>query len=281
MDSVIFHDGKWHEDANPALMGALDQAFWMSTMVFDGARAFGGCAPDLDRHCRRLIASAKSLLMNPPVTAEAVEALCREAIAKFEPGAHLYVRPMIWAKGGFIVPEPDSAVFALAVHRSPVPEFKGMSVCLSSRRRPAADMAPTDAKASCLYPNTQRAVKEAEQRGFDGCVLLDPWDNVAELATSNIWIVKDGVALTPAANGTFLAGVTRARVMGLLRQAGVEVREATLKWDDVASADEVFTTGNYSKVQTITRVEERRLQPGPVARKARDLYWEFARTQPA
>lgn len=281
MDSLVYYDGEWREDSNPGVMGALDQAIWMSTTVFDGARAFDGWAPDLDAHCRRLLASARSLLMTPPVTAEAVEALCREAIGRFEPGAHLYVRPMIWARGGFIVPEADSAVFALIVHRSPVPEFKGMSVCLSTRRRPAPDMAPTDAKASCLYPNTQRAVKEATERGFDGCVLLDPWDNVAELATSNIWIVKDGVALTPAANGTFLAGVTRARVMGLLRQAGVEVREATLKWDDVASADEVFTTGNYSKVQTITQVEERRLQPGPVARKARDLYWEFARTQPA
>lgn len=280
MDTVVFYDGKWREDANPALMGALDQAFWMGTMVFDGARAFDGCAPDLDRHCARLIASARSLLMTPPVTAEEVEALCREAIRKFEPGAHLYVRPMIWARGGFIVPEPDSAVFGLAVHRAPVPEFKGMSVCLSTRRRPAPDMAPTDAKASCLYPNTQRAVKEAEQRGFDGCVLLDPWGNVAELATSNIWIAKDGVALTPAANGTFLAGVTRARVTELLRAAGVEVREATLTWDDVMSADEAFSTGNYSKVQAITRIEDRQLQPGPIARKARELYWEFAKTQP-
>jgi branched-chain amino acid aminotransferase len=281
MDNVVFYDGKWHEGANPALMGALDQAFWMGTMVFDGARAFDGCAPDLDRHCRRLIASAKSLLMLPPVTADEVEALCREAIRRFEPGAHLYVRPMIWAKGGFILPEPDSAVFGLVVHRAPVPEFKGMAVCLSTRRRPSAEMAPTDAKASCLYPNTQRAVKEAAERGFDGCVLLDPWENVAELATSNLWIAKDGVALTPAPNGTFLSGVTRARVMGLLREAGVECREATLKWADVMAADEVFTTGNYSKVQTITRVEDRRLQPGPIARRARDLYWEFAKSQPA
>jgi branched-chain amino acid aminotransferase len=280
METVIWHDGRWHEDANPPLMGGLDQAFWMSTVVFDGARAFDGWAPDLDRHCERLLRSARSLLMNPPVEAAFVERLCREAIRKFEPGAHLYVRPMIWAREGFILPEADSADFALAVLRAPVAEFSGMSVCLSSQRRPGPDMAPTDAKASCLYPNTQRAVTEAKARGFDGCVLLDPWDNVAELATSNIWIARDGVALTPAANGTFLAGVTRARVMALLREAGVEVREATLKWADVMAADEVFTTGNYSKVQAITRVEDRRLQPGPIARKARELYWAFARTQP-
>lgn len=281
METVVWFDGRWHEDSNPALLGGLDQASWMSTMVFDGARAFDGYAPDLDLHCERLLRSARSLLMNPPVEAAFVERLCREAIAKFEPGAHLYVRPMIWARDGFILPEADSAVFALVVHRAPLPEFKGISVCLSTRRRPAPDMAPTDAKASCLYPNTQRAVLEAKQRGFDGCILLDPWGNVAELATSNVWIARGGVAVTPEPNGTFLAGVTRARVMALLRDAGVEVREEKLSWDDVMAADEVFSTGNFAKVQSIVRVEDRALQPGPIVRKARELYWEFARTQPA
>src|SRR5690606_2797816 len=157
MDSVVFYDGKWHEGAGPPLLGGLDQAFWMSTVVFDGARAFDGHAPDLDAHCRRLIASAKSLLMNAPIAAEEVEALCREAIRKFEPGAHLYVRPMIWAKGGFILPDPDSAVFALVVHRSPAPAVGGISVCRSTRRRPATEVAPTHPKASSLHPHPNGA----------------------------------------------------------------------------------------------------------------------------
>src|SRR3546814_6001125 len=72
-------------------------------------------------------------------------------------------------------------------------------------------MAPTDAKASCLYPNSARALNEASKRGFDNAVVLDALGNVAELATANLWIAKDGVAVTPAPNGTFLNGITKQR----------------------------------------------------------------------
>jgi branched-chain amino acid aminotransferase len=137
-------------------------------------------------------------------------------------------------------------------------------------------MAPTDAKASCLYPNSARALIDAAKRGFDNAVVLDCNNNVAELATANIWIGKDGAAHTPVANGTFLNGVTRQRVAALYREAGVEVHERTITWADVMEADEVFTTGNLSKVMPITRVEDRDLQPGPLFRQARELYWEFA-----
>ncbi len=137
-------------------------------------------------------------------------------------------------------------------------------------------MAPTNAKASCLYPNSGRALVEAAERGFDNAVVLDGTGNVAELATANIWIAKDGAAHTPAANGTFLAGITRNRVAKLLREAGVTVHERTITWDEVLAADEVFTTGNYIKVLPITCVETRDLQPGPVYRQAREAYWDWA-----
>jgi branched-chain amino acid aminotransferase len=89
-------------------------------------------------------------------------------------------------------------------------------------------------------------------------------------------MVKDGVVSTPATNGTFLAGITRARAIALLRDAGVTVLETTLRYADFQSADEIFSTGNYTKVAPITRIDERNLQPGPFYRRARELYWEFA-----
>jgi len=100
--------------------------------------------------------------------------------------------------------------------------------------------------------------------------------NVAELTTANIFMVKDGVVLTPASNGTFLSGITRRRTIMLLRDAGYEVQEKTLQLEDFHDADEMFATGNYSKVMPINKFEDRNLQPGPVAKKARELYWEFA-----
>ncbi|MGB8121144.1 MAG: aminotransferase class IV, partial [Pseudolabrys sp.] len=127
-----------------------------------------------------------------------------------------------------------------------------------------------------LYPNNARALIETQARGFGNCVVLDLFGNVAELATANIFIGKDGVVFTPAPNGTFLNGITRQRVIKLLREAGVSVVETTLSYRDIQTADEIFSSGNYSKVMPVNRIEERSLQPGPLYRKARELYWDYA-----
>jgi branched-chain amino acid aminotransferase len=278
--AIFWHDGRWYEDRQPKLLGPMDHAMWMASLAFDGARAFEGLAPDLDRHCARLIDSTRKMLLEPTMTADQVLELCRQAIRRLPREVPVYVRPMFYAMRGFVTPEPESTEFALAVYASPMPEPKGMSVCFSSYRRPARDAAPTDAKAGCLYPNMQRALVEAAGRGFDNGITLDASANVAELATANLWIAKDGVALTPASNGTFLAGITRQRVIQLLREAGTEVQETTLSRQDILDADEVFSTGNYGKVLPITKVEDRHYQAGRIYQKARELYFEFASTQP-
>jgi branched-chain amino acid aminotransferase len=155
-------------------------------------------------------------------------------------------------------------------------EPRGFSITLSPFRRPTQDTMPVDAKAGCLYPNNARALFEAQARGVDNAVVCDMLGNVAELATSNIFMVKGGVVYTPIPNGTFLAGITRQRVIGLLRENGVSVMETTLKYGDLQSADEIFSTGNYSKVVPVTRIDDRKLDFGPIYKKARELYWAFA-----
>ena len=85
--------------------------------------------------------------------------------------------------------------------------------------------------------------------------------------------------MTPAANGTFLNGITRQRVIKLLRDSGVTVLETTLAYRDFEKADEIFTSGNFGKVQPIIKIDERDLQPGPMFRKARELYWDFAHSR--
>ena len=119
-------------------------------------------------------------------------------------------------------------------------------------------------------------MREAGSKGFANAVMLDPDGKVAEFANANVWIAKDGVARTPVPNGTFLNGLTRQRVMQLLRDDGVEVEEASLTFEDILEADEVFNTGNFAKVMPCTRVEDRELQPGPIYQRARRLYFEYA-----
>jgi branched-chain amino acid aminotransferase len=279
MTPIHYIDGQW-VDGNPPILGPMTHATWMASVVFDGARAFDGVMPDLDLHCQRLIDSAVTFGMKPVLSAGEVVEIAQTGVARFPAGTHLYIRPMFWAEKGadkfFVMPDPESTRFCCSLHEAQLPEPGDFAVCLSSFRRPTPSMAPTLAKASCLYPNSGRALVEAADRGFDNCVMLDANGNVAELATANIWIAKNGAAHTPVPNGTFLCGITRNRVARLLRKAGTTVHERTITWDDVMDADEVFTTGNYIKVLPITRVESRDLQPGPVYRQARELYFDWA-----
>ncbi len=272
--TITFANGKWH-DGEPQLLRPQAHGVWLSSMVFDGARAIAGKTPDLDRHCARLIASAGVMGLAPDRTAEEIEGLAKEGVAKFANDAELYICPMFFAEEGFITPDPETTRFVLNVIEAPIPEPTGFRACLTRYRRPARDMAPTAAKASCLYPNVARGVAEARGKGFDVGVVLDPNGNVAEFSYTNLFMVKDGVVRTPAINGTFLNGVTRQRIIAELGEAGHTVDERSIDFEELLDADEVFATGNYAKVVPCTRVEDRELQPGPVYTLARELYFKF------
>jgi branched-chain amino acid aminotransferase len=273
-----FYEGDWHE-GNLPIMGVRDHATWLCSSVFDGARTFEGVSPDLDLHCERVNASAQTMHLNPVLSTGTWLELVRDGIKRFDKEAALYIRPMYWAEHSgalLIAPDPQSTKWCLSVYEAPMRKPDGFSITLSPYRKPSLECMPVNAKAGCLYPNNARALIETQARGFGNCVVLDLFGNVAELATANIFIGKDGVVFTPVPNGTFLKGITRQRVIKLLREAGVSVVETTLSYRDIQTADEIFSSGNYSKVMPVNRIEERSLQPGPLYRKARELYWDYA-----
>lgn len=275
MKELNYIDGAWVE-GNPPLIGPLSHAAWMASTVFDGARYFEGVAPDLDLHCERMIASAKAMDLAPMVTAKEIEELVWHGLQRFDRDAAVYIRPMFYAETGFVAPDPESTRFVLSLFEAAMPPAAGFSACLSPYRRPTPESAPTDAKAACLYPNAGRALRDAMNRGFDNGVVLDPIGHVAEFATANLFMAKDGEVATPYANGTFLNGITRQRVIRLLAESGVTVAERPVGLPELMAADEIFSTGNFAKVVPLTRIEDRDLQPGPVYTKARELYWRFA-----
>jgi branched-chain amino acid aminotransferase len=278
MDALFWHDGQWLTE-NPKLLGPADHAFWMASMVFDGARAFHGVIPDLELHCRRVVRSAEKMLMQPQLDAERIQQLCTEGVARFPAGSELYIKPMFYCADGFLLPDAAKTLFVLHIFKVPMPGDQGFTACFSSYLRSWSLMAPTDAKASCLYPNGQRAIKEALDKGFDNAVMCDGDGNVAEFATANLWLAKNGRVATPVDNGTFLNGITRQRVLKLLRDDGVTVEERSVTREDVLAADEVFSTGNYGKVVHVRNFEDRDLPYGPIARRAHALYMQWAHAQ--
>ncbi|KQT45223.1 aminotransferase [Aureimonas sp. Leaf454] len=277
--TVTFVDGSWVE-GNPGLVGPRSHAMWLGSSVFDGARWFDGLAPDLDLHAERVNRSALALGLAATVSAADIVRLAKDGLQRFDGTTAVYIRPMYWAEeGGYMgVPaDAGSTRFCLCLYESPMISPSGFTLGLSPFRRPTPESAPTAAKAGCLYPNSGRAILEAKARGFDNALLLDAVGNVAETGTSNVFMAKGGVVYTPIPNGTFLNGITRQRVIALLRADGVEVIEKSLTVSDFLTADEVFSTGNHSKVVPVTGFEGSSFQPGRFYEQARASYMAFAR----
>ncbi|HMQ92472.1 MAG TPA: branched-chain amino acid aminotransferase [Amaricoccus sp.] len=276
--SATFYQGRWH-DGDAPILGASDHGAWQGTMVFDGARFFEGVTPDLDRHCARLIASATAMGLAAPLGAEEIEALLLEGVRRMGADRALYLRPMMWSREGspaIIDALPDSTAFAVCIEDLPLRGRAPFALGVSPYRRPGPDCAITEAKAACHYPNNARILREARTRGFDNALSLDPEGKVAETASTNVFLVRDGVVMTPVPNGTFLDGITRQRIIALLRADGVAVVEASLDVADFAAAEEIFLTGNANKVVPVTRFEQRELPSTRVAERAMALYRGFA-----
>ena len=276
---LTYFDGTWQK-GNVPIINAADHGAWLGSNVFDGARYFNGVAPDLLAHCQRVNNSAEALMLKPSVETNDMVEIIWEGLKQYEADAAVYIRPMYWAIDGdltAIVPNQESVGFAICLEQIPLaPESKTVSLTKTKFRRPVLEDAVVNAKAGCLYPNNARMLVEARSKGFSNALVTDAMGNVAETATANIFMVKDGEVFTPIPNGTFLSGITRARHISNLNAADVKVHETVLTYTDFETADEIFMSGNMNKVTAVTAFEDFQFQIGSVTKKVRDLYWDWA-----
>ena len=277
-----YFNGTWH-DGDKYILRAADHGAWLGSSVFDGARFFEGATPDLLLHCERVNNSAKAMMLDPAVTPEEMVEIIKEGLSSFDKSTSVYIRPMYWALDGaesLVLPKENSTAFSICLEQIPMASAT-VSATLSRTkfRRPVLEDNVVNAKAGCLYPNNARMLAEARSKGFTNALVADAAGNVAETATANIFMVKDGEVLTPIPNGTFLAGITRARHIQNLREYGKKVSETVLSFRDFEEADEVFMTGNMTKIMPVTAFEDKNYQVGSIAKLARELYWDWSRSQ--
>ena len=274
-----YFEGRWH-DGDVAIMKAADHGAWLGSGVFDGARSVAGLAPDVLAHCERVNNSARALMLTPTVSAAEMVDIIREGLTAYAADAAVYIRPMYWGIDGdasAIVPQSKLTGFAICLEEIPLADAAASVTLTRTRfRRPVLESSVVNAKAGCLYPNNARMLVEARSKGFGNALVADAMGNVAETATSNVFMAKDGEVFTPIANGTFLAGITRARHMENLRQDGTRVHECVLSFEDFEAADEVFLSGNMHKVTPVTAFDDQQYQIGPIARRVREMYWDWA-----
>ena len=277
-----YFEGRWH-DGDVAIMKAADHGAWLGSGVFDGARSVAGLAPDVLAHCERVNNSARALMLTPTVSAAEMVDIIREGLTAYAADAAVYIRPMYWGLDGdatAVVPKSDTVGFCICLEQIPLaPPDRTARLTTTQFRRPVLADNVTNAKAGCLYPNNARMLAEARRKGFGNALVADSMGNVAETATANIFMAKDGEVFTPIANGTFLAGITRARHITNLSNDGIKIHETVLTFDDFHAADEVFMSGNMHKVTAISAFDDTHFQLGPITRKVREMYWDWAATQ--
>ena len=274
-----YFEKNWHK-GNIPIMNAADHGSWLGSTVFDGARYFNGVAPDLLAHCERLNQSEKAMGLVPTYSEKEIYDLILEGLTNYTKQSAVYIRPMYWGIGnGYSAIVPDAANIGFCICLEEIPMASDANTTTLTRtnfHRPILTDNLCNAKAGCLYPNNARMLQEASTKGFNNALVADAVGNVAETATSNVFLVKDGEIFTPIPNGTFLAGITRSRHIQNLKSDGYQVNECVLKFEDFSRADEVFLTGNMTKITPVSLYDDIKYEIGPVTKRARSLYFDWA-----
>jgi branched-chain amino acid aminotransferase len=248
--------------------------------VFDGARYFDGVTPDLLNHCERVNRSASALMINPTIDPADMVTAIHEGLKSYSADTPVYIRPMYWALTGDetgILPSQEDTGFAICLEQIPMaPPEASTTLTRTSFRRPVLEDNVVNAKAGCLYPNNARMIAEARSKGFKNALVADAMGNVAETASANVFMVKDGEVFTPIPNGTFLAGITRARHIKHMKENGIKVHETVLSFQDFHDADEIFLSGNMMKVTPVTAFDDSQYEIGKITNQVREMYWDWA-----
>ena len=285
--AYIWFNGKlvpWEK----ATVHVLAHALHYGSSVFEGIRAYatpqGVAIFRLGDHTRRLYDSAKIYRIQIPFQPGQISAACRETIAANGLRKGAYLRPVAFRGYGEIgvvpkiEPPVDVAVAAwewgkYLGHES---EAEGVDVCVSSWQRMAPNTLPAMAKAGGNYLSSQLISLEAKRLGFAEGIALTTGGMVSEGGGENLFLVKDGVLLTPAIAHSVLGGLTRDTVMHLARDLGIEVRETAVPRELLYLADELFFTGTAVEVTPIRSVDRITVgagNRGPVTEKIQQAFF--------
>jgi branched-chain amino acid aminotransferase len=280
----IWRDGQFVDWAD-ATIHVMSHAVHYGSSVFEGIRCYetpqGGAIFRLEDHIRRLFDSARIYRMTIPHTPDALCQASVDTVVANELRA-CYLRPLSIRTGEQMGVNPlgtpiETFIIAWQWGRYLGAEAlsSGVDVCVSSWRRAAPDTFPSLAKAGGNYLNSQLTKMEAKLDGFAEGISLDSFGYVAEGSGENLFLVRDGVLLTPPASAAILNGITRDSVMTIARDLGIPVREQQIPREMLYLADECFFTGTAAEltpIRSVDRIPVGEGMPGPVTRAIQERY---------
>ncbi len=285
----IWMDGEL-VDWDQAKVHVLTHTLHYGSGVFEGIRAYatdrGPAVFRLTEHMRRLHDSANLLMMDIPYSVEELVEATKETI-RVNGVDSCYVRPIAFLGYGEMglnpLPSPvqvSIAVWPWGTYLGDEGVKNGVRMKISTWRRMDPNINPVAAKGTGVYINSSLAKVEALKGGYDEAILLNMAGTVSEATGENVFVVKNGVLLTPPLSSGALEGLTRDTVMTIARDLGYEVREQTLLRTDLYLADEAFLCGTAAEIVPMRSVDDREIgEPGEITRKIQETYFAIVHGQ--
>ena len=273
-----------------ATVHVLTHSLHYGSGVFEGIRAYptgrGPAVFRLTDHMRRLHDSAALLQIDLPYSVEELVEATKETIRANKLDS-CYIRPIAFLGYGEMGLNPLPCVVNVSIAVWPWGTYlgdegikHGVRMKISTWRRMDPNINPVAAKGTGIYINSSLAKVEALHGGYDEAILLNTTGTVAEATGENVFIVKNGILVTPPLHAGALEGITRDSVMVIARDLGYEVREHPLLRTDLYTADEAFLCGTAAEVVPIREVDDHEIgEPGEATRKIQEAYFATVRGQ--
>jgi branched-chain amino acid aminotransferase len=288
-DLICYFEGNW-VPMREAKVSVMTHAFMYGTATFEGIRGYWNedqgklYGLRVREHVERIRQSCRILFMKDVPSVDELTRLIVETVRRNGFREDVYIRPSFYkstAAIGVRLHDLENQLYIIALpFGNYIDTESGVRVMTSTWRRNADDALPARGKIVGGYVNMAFQKTEAELNGFDEAVVLTADGHVNEASAANIFVVRDGVALTPPVSDDLLEGVTRRALMELLGNEGIPVEVRSIDRSELYVADEAFLCGTGVQVSPIVEVDHRPVgsgEIGPIGRLVRDRYFDAVR----
>ncbi len=273
-----------------ARVSILTHSFLYGTAVFEGIRAYWNTDQGqlyglfIREHVERLRQNCRMLLMDPLPSVDEIASIILETVRRNGFRQDVYIRPGYYKSSRAIGVRLHDLDHEMYVATIPFGDYidteSGIRLMTSSWRRNADDAIPARGKIVGGYVNMAFQKSEAELNGFDEALVLTSDGSASEASAANLFIVRDGLLVTPPVTDDILEGVTRKAMIGLARDEGIEVEVRSIDRSELYIADEIFLCGTGVQVSPVIGIDHRAVgsgEIGPIVRALRTRYFDAVR----
>ena len=288
-DVITYFEGNF-VPMRDAKVSIMTHAFMYGTATFEGIRAYWNADQGklyglkIREHVERIRQSCRILLMENVPSVDELSGLIVETIRRNHFREDAYIRPSFYKSTKAIGVRLHHLENELYIIAGPFGNYvdteAGIRVMTSTWRRNADEALPARGKIVGGYVNMAFQKSEAEMNGYDEAVVLTADGHVNEASAANVFVVRDGVALTPPVNDDLLEGVTRLAMMELLRNEKIPVLERSIDRSELYVADEMFLCGTGVQISPVTEIDHRPIGSGaigPITSIVKDRYFDAVR----